>query len=172
MRSHLISLALIFLCGASAAAQGFYQNTARRNPITGELETLRDSTIYPPGNVVGRDQRAFYGSRFTPYTGTEVQSRVWRNPITGRLSVENQYYNPWTGARMETATRFNPFTQRYETVQLLRPPHRPPTEAPERSEELSDEDQQDRRRTGPRIIETKPPDPFPPPPPENGAPNQ
>ncbi len=125
-RSHLLLTALIALLLAVAAdAQGFYRNGVWRNPYTGQLEINDYTQTYRPGFGT-RSSPDFFGVRRDPYTGTIVETRVQRNPFTGRLEVANDFYNPYTGARTESARRFNPFTQRYETTANFTPPYRLP----------------------------------------------
>jgi hypothetical protein len=166
MRLLLLAICFSMVFQSYAIAQGFYDRQVRRNPVTGRMEVVETGQTYAPWAVPRRTGGDFYGTRFNPYTGTETQSRVQRNPMTGRLDVDNQYYNPWTGARVETTTRFNPFTNRYETRQIVTPPSNPvPTEgetAPTAEQENT------RQRVKPRVIETTPPDSAPLPAPPTG----
>ncbi len=159
-------LIVLSVLAASAAAcslahgQGYYENHLRRNPYTGQLETIRIGNGIPRWTGPANRQRNFYGARFNPYTGTAVQTRVQRNPHTGRLEVDNQYYNAATGARLDSSTRYNPFTRRYETGQIIVPPSRLASEV-----DVEPVEPQERpARPRPRVIENEMEDFAPPPP--------
>lgn len=157
----LIALAVMLSSSSHIFGQGFYEKQLRRNPYTGRLEVVRNGNAVQRWAGPANPYRSFYGAQFNPYTGTAVQSRVQRNPFTGRLEVDNQYYNLGTGAQMATSQRFNPFTQRYETGQIVVPPSLPladaaaaPPAPPETKKPLTP--------PRPRVIETNPADFAPP----------
>lgn len=131
MRTHMFLLALVALviAPALASAQGYYQNTLRRNPYTGRWEVVPNGQVETQSFGPYRNQRSFYGENYNPYDGTLSRSAVQRNPYTGRLQVLNDYYNPYTGARWTDGTRFNPVTGRYETNNFVQPPTNPIPEA-------------------------------------------
>jgi hypothetical protein len=127
MRASLLFLALsaVVAAPALASAQGYYQNTLRRNPFTGRWEVVPTGQVDARSFGPYRDQRSFYADSYNPYDGTLSRSGVRRNPYTGRLEVMNEYINPYTGARVIDGTRFNPLTGRYETVTSVQPPTNP-----------------------------------------------
>lgn len=127
MRTHilLVALAAVVAAPTLAVAQGYYQNTLRRNPYTGRWEVVPSGQVDVQTFGPYRNQRSFYGETYNPYDGTLTRSAVQRNPITGRLEVLNDYYNPYTGARFTDGTRFNPITGRYETANVIQPPTNP-----------------------------------------------
>ena len=127
MRKSILLLALLTVAAAPALAiaQGFYQNTLRRNPYTGRWEVVPNGQVETQTFGPYRNQRSFYGENYNPYDGTLTRSAVQRNPFTGRLEVQNDYYNPYTGGRWTDGTRYNPLTGRYETVNVVQPPTNP-----------------------------------------------
>lgn len=168
MRTHLllVALAAAWLAPALVSAQGYYQNTLRRNPYTGRWQVVPTGQVGV--NTFGpyRNQRTFYGESFNPYDGTLSRSIVQRNPFTGRLEVQNDYANPYTGARLTQGTRFNPLTGRYETINQVQPPTNPIPTA--QGEPATDETAPPERTTTrkpinkPKIIENQfPADPPP-----------
>lgn len=152
----LTLLGATLMAAAAANAQGYYQNQARRNPLSGELEVIRVPQRPVPWIGPYRDGRRFYGQSFDPATGTFARSVVRRNPLTGRLEVNNQYFNPWTGANMRQTQYYNPLTRRYERASVFVPPSyvQPP---PEQQPAGQDEEQSgERSRPRPRVIENVP----------------
>jgi hypothetical protein len=170
MRKLILLLALFatFAAPAVALAQGFYQNTLRRNPYTGRWEVVPNPAVQSSQFGPYRNQRQFSGESYNPYDGTFSGSTVQRNPFTGRLDVQNYYYNPYTGARVIEGTRFNPLTGRYETVNSVQPPTNPIPSGealpPPPSEEPDPAAPTTARKpiTGPRIIENQFPSNPPP----------
>ena len=91
-------------------------------------------------------------------SGSLQVTAVRRSRFTGRLEYYNQYINPWTGARYSTATQFNPFSGRYETVHNFVPP-------PERAQRPTESAEASNTRIpkrGIRVIETPVPQDEPP----------
>jgi hypothetical protein len=118
----LFALVIVALIADFARAQGYYRNTVRRNPITGQLEIVPNTQGYSRWSGPGGS--GFNGAAFNPNTGTLAQTAVRRNAATGQREILNEYYNPWTGARLQSASRFNPVTGRYETLTYQMPPTR------------------------------------------------
>jgi hypothetical protein len=141
-----------------AAAQGFYRNTVRRNPITGQLEIVPNTQGF--NRWQGPGVSGFNGAQFNPYTGTLNQTAVRRNTVTGRTEVINEYYNPWTGARLQTGSRFNPLTGQTETMTFEMPPTRSFPSEEEAAPELATERAQPQntgtrpKRQPPKVINT------------------
>ena len=121
---HLVIAFAAFACFASATtevtAQGYYSRTAIRNPVTGRQQIVDYQSPRWYGNGKG-------GFMFDGATGSLQITAVRRNRFTGRLEYQNEYVNPWTGARYNTGTTFNPFTGRYQTLHNFVPP--PPNSA-------------------------------------------
>ena len=125
-----------------AQAQGYYNQTAVRNPVTGRQQVID----YQAPRWTGAGQGGFM---FDGGSGSLQVTAVRRSRFTGRLEYFNQYMNPWTGARYTTATQFNPFSGRYESVHNFLPPpqRKKPNEAAEASSTRIP-------RRGIRVIET------------------
>lgn len=169
-----VALAAVSSLADVAVGQGFYQNGVRRNPVTGELEIIRyGQQDYHSWVGPAWGQRGFYGATINPFDGTVMQSTVVRNPVTGHVEVQNQQFNPWTGASVGSNTYYNPFTQRYETYSDVVPPssiippprgaEKPPADAAAQpttegaaTEAEGESTDKKPKRELPRVIETNP----------------
>ncbi len=110
-------LVLMSWSAAEVSAQGFYYRTVQKNRLTGRQEIV---DLQRP-RWTGAGQGGF---AFEPAIGSMQVTAVGRNRATGRLEYYNQYMNPWTGAQYSTATQFNPYSGRYETLHQIEPPTR------------------------------------------------
>ena len=75
------------------------------------------------------------GYMFDGQSGSLQVTAIRRSRFTGRLEYFNEFMNPWTGARYSTATQFNPFSGRYETIHNFVPP--PEKEKPNQTADAS-----------------------------------
>ena len=123
-------------------AQGYYNKTAVRSPVTGRQHIVD----YHAPRWTGPGQGGFM---FDGGSGSLQITSVRRSRFTGRLEYYNEFMNPWTGARYSTATQFNPFSGRYETLHNFVPP-------PEKEKSNPTADASDTRipKRGIRVIET------------------
>jgi hypothetical protein len=122
-----LGMAVVFAIAAAAAGdaagQGFYHRTVQKNPLTGRQEIIDLQRPRWTGEGKG-------GFMFDPAIGSMQVAAVGRNRFTGRLEYYNRYMNPWTGSQYSTATQFNPYSGRYETLHQIQPP-------PEQKEQAS-----------------------------------
>lgn len=115
----LLAISLLVV-GKVAWGQGYFNKTVRKNPLTGRQEIV--DLRHPRWAAGGQG-----GMMFHPATGSLQVTAVGRSRATGRLEYYSQYMNPWTGARYTTATRFNPYAGRYQTLHRFLPPPSPAT---------------------------------------------
>ena len=114
----LIAIAAVLAGAGHVQAQGFYYRTVQKNPLSGRQEIV--DLQRPRWTGAGQG-----GIMFDPAIGSMQVAAVGRNRFTGRLEYYNRYMNPWTGAQQSTATQFNPFSGRYETLHRIAPPPPP-----------------------------------------------
>ena len=91
-------------------AQGqYYSRTASRDPVTGRQ-------VIVDFNRPRWQRGGLGGVSFDAGSGSIQSLAVGRERLTGRLQFYSQYNNAWSGASYGTATVYNPFTRRYETL--------------------------------------------------------